>query len=102
MNDATPEQLRFQAAEANRDQLQGGLDRREALERRDGTGHVSTAERQRLDEAIDAADQEVTDAEIAFYRAEGDHEHADHLEVDRLERHLIASRSRKAHRSGTR
>src|SRR3954471_17041188 len=50
MNDQTnPELLRFQAAEAHRDHLQAQLDRREALDRRDGTGHVSDAERVRLD-----------------------------------------------------
>lgn len=84
---------RWQKAEEARDGLQAELDRLDALERAGRAGAEFTdphAERRRLDDAIQRADVEIEEAEIAFHRALGEDSIADNLEVDRLERHFIA------------
>lgn len=66
----TPEIARWQEADQHRDQLQAQLDRLDADPRID----VDDRLREALGDAISDADDECEEAEVAFYRAEGDAE----------------------------
>jgi len=82
---ATPEIARWQVAEQHRDHLQAQLDRLDADSRID----VDDRLREALDDAISAADGEIEQAELAFYRAEGDQAMVRELEVRWMERAVI-------------
>jgi len=89
---------RRQEAEDRRDQHQAHLDALDARERaapNPSPEQIAARddERRYLNEEISRTDKEIEDAEIAYHRALGDHEKADNLEADRLERHLIAQQA---------
>ena len=81
----TPELARWQEADQHHDQLQAQLDRLDADPRID----VDDRLREALDDAISAADGEIEQAELAFYRAVGDQAMVRELEARWMERAVI-------------
>lgn len=77
--------LSWQQADDHRGQLQAQLDRLDAHPRTE----VDNRLREALDDAISHADEEIEEAELAFYRALGDLAMVRELEVSWMERAMI-------------
>ncbi len=81
----TPEIARWQEADQHRDQLQAQVDRLDADPRMD----VDDRLREALDDTITDADQETEEAELAYWRSEGDDNKVRELEMAPFERAMI-------------
>jgi len=76
---------RWQKADQHRDQLQAQVDRLDA----DPRINMDDRLRDSLDDTITDADQETEDAELAYWKAEGDHDKVRELEMAPFERAMI-------------